>query len=415
MNLTTRWTPSALTARPPSATPQIPANTQNQVPGNKFHLPIPYDFTTLKHAWKASWESGFRSPRQIMAKTLYTAANLGVWGTNNFCYLADEVFFPAYREQPLNKPIFILANPRSGTTLLHRLMSLDEERFRSFKLYQTLFPSIIAEKFISGAAALDRAVGSPVAKFVGFAESALFAFWKGIHGVGFAKPEECVNLWLTTMLSPALYLFFPSQRPFERAEFVDRLPDEERRRWFEYYGATVKRLLYGSGPNQTFLTKNVLMTGAMATVLEGLPDARFAYLVRHPYETIPSLLSMFHAAMRMHSPDLPKDSPAMRNLARMLVDYYRYLMECRKNLPPERFQIIRYQDLIANPMAVIESLYRDFEIPLDDATRARLIDACQNEKNRESGHKYSLEEYGLTREEIRAQLSDVFEEFGFEA
>ena len=33
----------------------------------------------------------------------------------------DYVFYPSHRKQPIDRPIFIIGNPRSGTTFLHRL------------------------------------------------------------------------------------------------------------------------------------------------------------------------------------------------------------------------------------------------------------------------------------------------------
>jgi len=41
-------------------------------------------------------------------------------------------------QQKIEAPVFIFGNARSGTTLLHSLMSLDEERFASMKLYQSI-------------------------------------------------------------------------------------------------------------------------------------------------------------------------------------------------------------------------------------------------------------------------------------
>ena len=54
--------------------------------------------------------------------------------------LLDHIFFPGFRQQVVWTPVFIVAAPRSGTTLTQRLLSLDEERFVHMKLYQTIFP-----------------------------------------------------------------------------------------------------------------------------------------------------------------------------------------------------------------------------------------------------------------------------------
>ena len=52
--------------------------------------------------------------------------------------LLDEVFFIGYRKTKVEKPVFIISNPRSGTTYLHRLMTLDEERYAFFLTYNTI-------------------------------------------------------------------------------------------------------------------------------------------------------------------------------------------------------------------------------------------------------------------------------------
>ncbi len=58
----------------------------------------------------------------------------------------DEVMYPKYRDQKVERPVFVFANPRSGTTLTHRLISMDDEVFTTVKLYQTIFPAITATK-----------------------------------------------------------------------------------------------------------------------------------------------------------------------------------------------------------------------------------------------------------------------------
>src|SRR5688572_9207818 len=43
--------------------------------------------------------------------------------------LLDEIFYHGYKKIHIKQPVFIIANPRSGTTYLHRLVALDDERF----------------------------------------------------------------------------------------------------------------------------------------------------------------------------------------------------------------------------------------------------------------------------------------------
>jgi len=47
------------------------------------------------------------------------------------CFLLDDIFFPGHKTQPIDKPLFILGNLRSGSTFLHRLLSRDSDTFTS--------------------------------------------------------------------------------------------------------------------------------------------------------------------------------------------------------------------------------------------------------------------------------------------
>ena len=63
--------------------------------------------------------------------------------------LLDEILFPGYRKTKVEKPVFIIGNPRSGTTFLHRIMDKDKQNFTSFQVWELIFaPSITQRKLI---------------------------------------------------------------------------------------------------------------------------------------------------------------------------------------------------------------------------------------------------------------------------
>ena len=61
--------------------------------------------------------------------------------------IADHLFFPQAFKIPLNNPIMIVGNPRSGTTFLHRYLVKNGIGTGS-QLWQMLYPSIILQKMI---------------------------------------------------------------------------------------------------------------------------------------------------------------------------------------------------------------------------------------------------------------------------
>ena len=91
---------------------------------------------------------------------IYYLAMLLIWvpmvsSFHAICFFLDGIIFPKLRSISLQQPIFMVGHARSGTTLTHRLLSEDESRFSTFKLYELFFPSLLQKKFIRGVAKLD--------------------------------------------------------------------------------------------------------------------------------------------------------------------------------------------------------------------------------------------------------------------
>ena len=59
----------------------------------------------------------------------------------------DHLVYPRHRKQAIDRPIFIIGNPRSGTTFLHRLL-LGAGDMAAFELWEMLFPAITARKLL---------------------------------------------------------------------------------------------------------------------------------------------------------------------------------------------------------------------------------------------------------------------------
>lgn len=326
----------------------------------------------------------------------------------------DHVLFPRFRREDVDSPIFVIANPRSGTTFMHRLMCLDEERFTYFQLWQTILPSVTLYRLIGAVSAMDRVVGSPLGRLMRFIESRAFAGWDGVHAVGMNRAEEEEFIFLMKLLTPSMLMFFPFPDELRFVDFIDELPDRKRRRLMRFYKESLRRHVYAVGGDRAILSKNVFFGGRMKAIEETFPNARYVHLVRHPYSALPSMMSMFTGPWRFHSPDWGKDSDAYRYWGRLGVDYYKAYLERGDRIHASRFIALTYDELVDDPKATIERVYEQLEIPMSDAFRHRLLQETQKARAYRSSHDYSLEEYGLDRREIYEELREVFERYGFD-
>lgn len=326
----------------------------------------------------------------------------------------DRLLFAGFRRQPLREPVFIIAPPRSGTTLTQRLLSLDGDRFVNLKMYQTIFPSVTWQKLIHLGVAMDAAVGSPLARLMGWCERKWFGGWDDLHKMRLNQPEEDDALFLYAFESEAVYMLFPFIRELWAAGFPDALPTEQRRQLMAYYRSCLQRHLYTNGPTRTLLSKATQSSGTVESLMAEFPDAKFVTIIRHPYRSVASHVSLFVPVWQAHSPEIAKDGPVAREYAALAVAWFKHLFAFREKIAPERYHCIDYRDLVRDPRAAIEALYAHFGWPVSEEFRARLNAATQRQREFQSKHNYTLEEFGLSKEWIQAELGEVLDFYRLE-
>ncbi len=328
--------------------------------------------------------------------------------------LLDEVFFFGYRRFRIEQPLFIVSNPRSGTTLTHRLLSLDEERYASLLLYHTVFPSVTLIKLFKLLYRIDGFIFHPLTRLVLAVDRWAFKGWQHIHPTGMLQTEEDEGIFTTSWLTPGLLLFTPFATDFQHLNIPDNMPERKRRRWQAYYVSSLKRILYAQGAqNRVFLSKNVLTLGRFKTLVEAFPDLRMIYIARSPLNTVPSYVSMFTKPWPIHSPDFVEDTTQLRALGQTIIDHYHYHLGNRKTLPPERYLELQYKDLVADPQAAVLSIYAHFGIPVTEAFEQALTAETTKARAYKSKHKYTLEQFGFSEEELRERMAEVFDTWDY--
>src|SRR5690625_1788411 len=119
------------------------------------------DTTPPKKLFKLTFVKRYFHPCRTAFLGLCAVPYTSVWLMDAASRALDEKLFPAFHETEVGEPIFIMASPRSGTTLLHRLMSLDTQ-FTSYTLWQTLLPTLTAYKVVDKLSELDARLGRPL-------------------------------------------------------------------------------------------------------------------------------------------------------------------------------------------------------------------------------------------------------------
>src|SRR6201995_963849 len=324
----------------------------------------------------------------------------------------DHLFYPRHRKESIDRPIFIIGNPRSGTTFLHRLL-LGAGGMAAFELWEMLFPAITARKLLGGIVPrLDKL--SPARYHP-----------SDVHDTSLRGIETDDVAWFfRTMYGPFAWAYFLAWQDtwgsgLSRREFaIDGVTPHEEDRFFKYYASCWRRNLTLKGANRV-LAKTSMLTMRLDAVLRRYPDCKLVYVVRDPVEVIPSGMSLL-ASVLENGYDVwnrTKEEDQRRwleNLYQASCDMLRYFYEAQSagRIPERNLCVVRYEDLINDLEPTMELILELTEIKPTEAFVEEVREQSARQRSYPSRHEHSPDQFGLDPERIRADLGFVYEAFG---
>lgn len=377
----------------------------------------------FKNFARFTWLALFRSkgthyrltPKRIGVLAIFYAFFSVLETVTWACFLLDEVFFAGYRREKIEQPVFIVGNPRSGTTFLQRLLAKDTELFSCMRMWEILFaPSITQRKILSALAALDRRVGSPLHRRLAAREEK----WREehvAHRMALRAPEEDQYLFFHIWSTLAVWLFSAILDGAETYIYFDaEMPRTEKERIMTFYRHCIQRHLHAhDASHKHYLSKNPSSTPKVDTLFEFFPDAKIIYLVRNPLEMIPSYVSVMDYTWRIFADPL-EEYGARDHVLDMAHHWYTYPLQRLERAPQESYIVVNFNDLVSNTEQTVAEIYTCFGLEIDPAFAQVLRKETHRARLHESKHEYSLGEMGLSRQQIVAEYEDIFDRFGFD-
>lgn len=295
----------------------------------------------------------------------------------------------------LDNSLVILGYWRSGTTLLHELLSLDSSR-----CYPTTYASMNPHHFLmTEASALSRdvpAVRRPMDDME-IRPSSPQEDEFALLAMGARSPYEA--LLAPSRLPEALLLGDPRDLdpPAQRAW---------RQAFLEFARGAVLR-----GGGRPLALKSPTHGYRVTTLRELLPNARFIVIARNPGTNFESVVRMWRRMFETYSLEPIPAEDKIRDA--VLNDRPRFeakLAEGIAGLPENRLAIIRYEDLVANPLAECERLYRRLDLGDFDSFRPTIAAELDRRRDYRSQSKTPVPEW---RAKINHAWSVVFDRYNY--
>ena len=377
-----------------------------------------YNFRLFWRTFYRSFFDSSNTPARLTKKrTIFLTLFYLVWPLGSlfywFCFWLDDILFPAHKTQPIEKPLFILGNLRSGSTFLHRLLSRDTTTFTSLTTWDIyLTPSVVQKKFTQVVSRLDNKLGGHLHRLLYAFDRRTLGQFK-IHPISFFQPEEDENILLHIWDSFWVTFLFPFMDEFPNYQHFDEaLPPERKRRIMAFYKSMLQRHLYATG-KKYYVAKAPAFSAKIETLAETFPDARIIYLARNPLDMLPSTVSWINYARGVFAGPQGKYI-YLDEILDLTQHWYSHPLNYLDSHPSPRHLILKYDDLIQRPEQVIRGFYEQFGYPDKPGLHSIVDQAVKETLAHRSDHTYSYEEMGFTREKIVELYADIFERFGFD-
>jgi len=352
----------------------------------------------------------FLTPAKVLLDTYEREADLSLLGrvsvrTSTLLSLTTQLeiqrefeLHPEILETPIEKPIFILGFPRTGTTLLHNVLG-EDVRARSPKLWQLQRPAPAV-----GPESSDQDERARLAKDALTQTYRIVPQLQTVHAFDAVMPEECVILLrkIFTCASYCIDTHVPSY--FEWFLRQDLLPTyRELKKMFQ--------LLMWKFPGKYPVLKSPLHLFAVDVLLDVFPDARIIQTHRHPLTVAASGCSLYEALRTIHMP-----KPNLRDIGddwlRMWGQAMQRAMAQRRRVNPKQFYDLHYEELVSDPMPQIQKIYAHFGLEFNAETARRgqqWID--RHPATKHGTHRYDPARYGIDEGRIEQHFLSYMREF----
>ncbi|MEL7497296.1 MAG: sulfotransferase [Planctomycetota bacterium] len=303
------------------------------------------------------------------------------------------------RTELAGPPVFIVGHWRSGTTLMHELVALDQ-RFQ----FPSNFDAFIPNHFL-----VSRYLFYPIVSLLMPPRRPMDNM-----SMGAGSPQED-DFALVSYGAPTPYrrIAFPNRQSRDHLDlnFANSTPATQTalRTAMERFLKSLT-LRYQS----QLILKSPPHTGRIRQLLEWFPDAKFIHLSRHPYKLVPSTMRLWRLLDELQGHQVPSyDDTWLKNYIFECKDLmYAAYFEQRDEFADNQLIEVRFEDLVANPVQEMSRVYGQLELGDFDQVQPSIDNYFSKKKN----HKKNELNLDLSLQtDIDSNWQPYMQAFGYES
>lgn len=354
--------------------------------------PFPY-WKTYFYLWRTIFlnKNDFIGARARIKEALFLIKYVLFCPIWTFFWYADELIYSRYKKVDV-QPIFIIGQPRCGTTLLHRTLAADDKNFLAIKHFEWRFPYISFQKAVSlfGLTELFCKINywpkTDSGKLAAQMHPNRLSDWEE-DGIFY---EECF------LHHFFVFLRFPYPELFSMLDSFASLPHRTQLKILKTHHKVIQKILFLHNAEQKYyLSKEVTSHDKIPLLLGMYPDAKFIINVREANDFLSSLVPLVRYSTMSKIGVDPLHIPGWEELViqKMRKDCKLLLKACYTHIHKNQQQSISFNKLVTDLKSCIENIYAFLELPMYAEYAAYLCDLHQTQKNRNCGYKNRQKNY----------------------
>jgi hypothetical protein len=293
-------------------------------------------------------------------------------------------------------PVFIIGHWRSGTTLLHELLVLDE-RFAFPTTFDCFAPneSLVLARFVNRWLRWLLPKRRPMDNMA----------------AGWDRPQEDeFALCNMGLVSPYTQIAFPNRPQGEEYLDMQSVPVEELEHWKAGLMRFMQRLTWRA--NKPIVLKSPPHTARIRLMLELFPDARFIHIARDPYTIFSSTVRLWKSLYDVEGLQSPRFEGLEDYVYRMFTRMYEAYLAQKDLIAPENLCEVRYEQLVRDPVRQLQAIYEHLRLGDFEQARPQIEAYAAKEKDYQT-NRYELPD--STRAEITQRWGELIERLGYES